>query len=120
MLFVRIKIFAKLTLKKVYEVMVCYAVFEQLNSEIFARTFVCYSKIFANLPKCSWNSASGLDHFQNSTNIFCSVKAQIERLKMVKMASRFLYLQENSARNLLQAVVDHTFSKSSTKLIIKF
>ena len=35
------------------------------------------------------------------------VKAQVERLKIVKMACRFLYLQGNKVRNSHQAVADH-------------
>ena len=50
----------------------------------------------------------------------CSVKAQVERLKIVKMACRFLYLQENRARNSRQAVADHTLSMSYTELIKEF
>ena len=63
---------------------------------------------------------SGLNHSQNSTNIFCSVKAHVERLKIVKMACRFLYLQENRARNSRQAVADDMLSISSTELIKDF
>ena len=120
MLFVRIKIFPKLTLKKVEEDLVCYASFVRINSKIFARTIFCSLKIFANLAKCSWNSASGRDRSQNFTNIFCCVKAQVERLKIVKMACRFLYLQENSARNSRLAAADGTLSMSSAELIKEF
>ena len=92
----------------------------RINSEIFAGTFFCFLKIFANLAKCSWNSASGLDHSQNSANIFCSVKVEVERLKIVKMARRFLYWQENSARNFRQAAAEHSLSMSNNDLIKEF
>ena len=36
------------------------------------------------------------------------------------MACRFLYLQENRARNSRQAVADHTLSMSNTELIKEF
>ena len=45
---------------------------------------------------------------------------QVERLKIVKMACRVLYLPENSARNSRQAVADHTLSMSNTELIKEF